>query len=153
MALPLSTALVSPIGLSPGALFSALVHTQPQRLILVAGPATIRSSDAVLNAYLAARKSKPVVEPVVVEDPLGGFVEARERALALAEQLRESGTDVVVNLTGGTTVLQYCVLCAGLAMPGSRFVAVTDDRGRDAQVAVPFVLGKLVDVPRPITRS
>ncbi len=152
MALFCGGVLVSPVGLSPGALFSVLVHTSPRRLVVITGPAAHRGSAQAVDAYAAIARALLDVEHVLVEDPWGGFLDAHRRALSVVAQLRESPRDVVVNLTGGTTALQYCALCVGLGLANARLVAVTDDRSREAQAAMPFVVGRLVDVPRPISQ-
>jgi hypothetical protein len=151
MALLCGGVLVSPVGLSAGALFSVLVHTSPRRLVLIAGPAALSGSAQALDAYAATARALCDVEYVLIEDPWGGFLDAHRRALSVVTQLRESPRDVAVNLTGGTTALQYCALCVGLGLANARLVAVTDGRSREAQATMPFVVGKLVEVPRPIT--
>jgi hypothetical protein len=145
--------LVSPLGLSPGAVFSALWLTCPEHVILVSGAAAAGGAPAALAEYQRVSKRRPSVEYVLLDDALGGFAEAQAAALGVAARFRTEECEVAVNLTGGTTALQYCVTCIGMALGRARFVAVVDERSRELQLREPYVSGKLVEVPRPITRD
>lgn len=145
-----SSVLVSPLGLSPGALYSALMHLRPDRLVLITGADAIAAGEKVLAEYQHVATAQTHVEHLILDDPLSGFAEAHRKADPVAERLAAENVDVIVNLTGGTTALQYCVTCVGLALPGARFVAVVDERSRASQLGEPLVVGKMIDVPRPI---
>jgi hypothetical protein len=151
------TILFSPLGLAYGTLYSAILLTRPQRVVVVTSPEAIKYLHDALDAARFYH-SKFEHEAHILEDPLGGFDEARK----LARQLAKSpGTCNIINLTGGTTVLQECVRSAGdilrrgdaPIMPGSkpqkvvvREVAVVDRRLPAEQVRHPLVVGELVEV-------
>ncbi|MBI4497305.1 MAG: TIGR02221 family CRISPR-associated protein [Chloroflexi bacterium] len=137
--------LVTPLGLSPGVLYSAVQHVRPDRVVVItSAEGRQRLPDALAAADVAGL-------PVVVRelrDPMTGFQEGR--ALLDGEFRRSlvEASEVVVNLTGGTTVIQYVVeQIAGAARSlgvAVRRVAVVDRRTPEEQRAHPFVLGELV---------
>src|SRR5205085_1528 len=97
--------LVAPLGLSPGALYSAVRHTQPGRLLVL----TSSAARARLDEALAAA-GRPDLDCFTIElqDPHAGFGEVG--AVASDEQLRRallSAEEVVISVTGGTTALQF----------------------------------------------
>jgi hypothetical protein len=151
------TILFSPLGLAYGTLYSAILLTRPQRVVVVTSPEAIKYLHDALDAARFYH-SKFEHEAHILEDPLGGFDEARKLARQLAKSPGECN---IINLTGGTTVLQECVRSAGdilrrgdaQSAPGSkpqkvdvREVAVVDRRLPTEQVRHPLVVGELVEV-------
>ncbi|MCX8072836.1 MAG: TM1812 family CRISPR-associated protein [Candidatus Binatia bacterium] len=143
------TVLVAALGRSPGALFTALHHVRPQMLIVL----TSQESVARLEATLAAADATTIETlPVVLEDPYRAFRQA-ERVI---EQCRPSllvASRLVVNLTGGTTAMQYLAERVAdeakrLGTPVQR-VAVLDERPQAAQQADPFQLGAIEWIDGP----
>lgn len=139
--------LVSPLGFSAGALFSAVCRVEPERLLVV----TSAQARGRLEEALA-RAGRPELERRAIElaDPHQGFAEMR--ALLddrLRQWLVEAG-QVVVNLTGGTTALQYAAERIGAEAErlgvAVRRVALIDRRPRAEQEAEPYALGELVDL-------
>jgi hypothetical protein len=151
------TVLYSPLGLAYGTLYSAILLTRPQRVVVVTSPQAIGHLHAALDAarfYHGGFEH----EAHVLDDPLAGFDEARKLARQLA---KTPGERNIVNLTGGTTVLQECVrsvadiLRRGDAMadPRSRLervevreVAAIDRRPFPEQTRQPLVVGELIEV-------
>ena len=151
------TTLFSPLGLVYGTLYSAILLTRPQRIVVVTSP---EAAKYLHDALDAARfyHSKFEHEAHILEDPLGGFDEARQLARQLAQ--RPEATNII-NLTGGTTVLQECVRSVGdILRRGDarlesgagpqeikvREVAVVDRRAAPEQARHPLVVGELVEV-------
>lgn len=155
------TILFSPLGLVYGTLYSAILLTRPQRIVVVTSP---QAAKYLHDALDAARfyHSKFEHEAHILEDPLGGFDEARKLARVLAQH---PGATNIINLTGGTTVLQECVRSVGDILRrdnvigsqvlGSgaplqpikvREVAVVDRRAAPEQARHPLVVGELVEV-------
>jgi hypothetical protein len=141
------TVLFSPLGLSYGVLYSAILSVRPQRVVVVTSP------EAIVNLHTAIDAARFYhalfeVETHLLDDPLAGFREGRKLARFLS--VSADGKNVV-NLTGGTTALQDCVRSVGeiLRERGShvREVAVIDRRVPDEQKRMPLVLGELVEVP------
>jgi hypothetical protein len=143
---PSATMLITPLGLSPGVLYSATVRVQPDQLIvLTSAAARPRIAEALARAQCA-------VEPLVIElrEPHVGF---REVADMLSEDLLRAFVAVsriVVNLTGGTTVMQYAAerLAAAAQQLGVlvQRVALVDRRPPAAQTDDPWRLGELVEL-------
>jgi hypothetical protein len=121
--------------------------------LIVSGHSAAAGSAAALSKYAQLTSQQPTVEYVLLADPLAGFVEAHSLALVVAEYLADGERELVVNLTGGSTALQYCVICIGMALSRSRFVAVVDERSKEAQMPEPLAPGRLVSVPRPNTQQ
>jgi hypothetical protein len=148
------------------------------RATVLATAAARESRYAELAAELGAAGLEPAVlevpegrtehELLQVLDRLVDAVGPGERVIEaddlLDDALRHTlaqASEVVVNLAGGTTVMQYVVERIGaeaerLGVPVQR-VAVVDRRSLDEQRANPYVVGELVrlgpevaaDVPEP----
>lgn len=139
--------LFSPLGLSYGTLYSAILSVRPQRVVVITSP---QATNLLHSAVDAARffHSGFVIETHILSDPFSGFKEGR----ALARQLAlRAGETNVVNLTGGTTVLQDCARSVADILRAKnkdvQEVAVVDGRDGDEQARKPLVLGHLVEVP------
>ncbi len=151
------TILFSPLGLAYGTLYSAILLTRPQKIIVVTSPQAVKNLHDALDAARFYH-GKFEHEAHILEDPLAGFDEARRLARRLA---RTPGACNIINLTGGTTVLQECVRSvADILRRGDaradpemalkeikvREVAVVDRRAPSEQARHPLVVGELVEV-------
>ena len=141
------TVLFSPLGLSYGVLYSAILLVRPQRVVIVTSPQAITYLHAALDAARFYH-NRFEFETHMLDDPLAGFREGR----ILAGLLSASADDInVVNLTGGTTVMQDCVRSVADILRDSekavREVAVVDRRNPEEQKRSPLVVGELVEVP------
>jgi hypothetical protein len=141
------TVLFSPLGLSYGFLYSAILLVRPRRVVVVT------SNEAIVNLHTALDAARFYHTPFEVEthllqDPLAGFGEGRALARFLA--VSADGHNVV-NLTGGTTALQDCVRSVSdilrVQQKTVREVAVVDRRDANEQKRAPLTLGELVEVP------
>ncbi len=138
--------LITPLGLSPGVVYSAVQLTAPDIAIIV----TSRDArSAVSQAVERAGCADLPVQILEIADPHRGFREA-DSHLAVFDHLFVAAQEVVINVTGGTTVLQYVVerfadRARRLGTPVRR-VALVDRRSPEAQRAEPYVLGELVDL-------
>lgn len=141
------TVLFSPLGLAYGTLYSAILLTRPSRVVIVT------SSEAIINLHAtldAARffHSNFEFESHVLEDAQAGFREGRNLARFLTASAGETN---IINLTGGTTVLQDCVRSVAdiLRRDGkpAREVAAIDRRDVIEQRRSPLVVGELIEVP------
>lgn len=105
--------LICPIGLTPGVLYSAISHVQPDRVIVICSGA---SSSAIDDAV--ARSGRPVeVMRLTMIDPYCGIAEFKSLVMQAAIWLYEAD-DVRANLTGGTTLMG--VLAGELVKRASR---------------------------------
>jgi len=144
------TVLFSPLGFNYGVLYSALLLVRPSRVVIV----TSKQAIIHLHPALDAAKffhSKFETETHMLDDPFGGFEEGRLLARLLAAS---AGTQNVVNLTGGTAVMQDCMHSISdylrAADKIAREVAVIDRRDSAEQKKTPLVVGELIEVPCPV---
>lgn len=141
------TVLFSPLGLSYGTLYSAILLTRPARVVIVTSPEAIVNLHATLDAARFFHRSFEF-ETHVLLDAQAGFDEGRALARFLA---KSGGEENIINLTGGTTVLQDCARSVADALrrggQGAREIAVVDRRDYLEQRRAPLVLGELVEVP------
>ncbi len=143
------TVLYSPLGLAYGTLYSAILLTRPQRVVVITSPEAVKNLHAALDAarFYHSRFSH---ETHVLDDAMAGFDEAR----CLARELvLTAGKTNIINLTGGTTVLQECVRSVAYVLRRAqdenhavREVAVIDRRSAGEQARHPLVVGELVEV-------
>jgi hypothetical protein len=140
------TLLVTPLGHSPGVLFTALKGLRPARtLVLTSTDAKERLPEAVARAGADIA----TVKDLVAHDPFKGYAEA-SRLVTEAHPFLMEAREVVLNVTGGTTVLQY--VAERLAREATRLgvpvrrVALVDRRSPEEQKADPYVLGELLDL-------
>lgn len=141
------TVLFSPLGLAFGTLYSAILLTRPQRVVIVTSVEAIVNLHGALDAARFFHTAFEF-ETHILEDPQAGFSEGR----ALARFLSKSGgTTNIVNLTGGTTALQDCVRSVAdiLRRDGKpvREVAAVDRRDPKEQRRAPLFVGELTEVP------
>lgn len=136
--------LLSPLGLSPGLLYSALMAIKPQRLVLL----TSAEGESLLDDIIRRAGYHGSVDIVHVDDPFNCFDQAN---LKVTEVLGLLGNNpCVVNLTGGTTALQFIIQRAGSTLEkcGSKvcYVALIDRRDVQTQKDNPWVVGEVVKV-------
>jgi len=134
--------LFSSLGMSYGSLFSAIVLTKPDHVVVITSSKPAENVNKVIEK---AKEYHPnfTLEFYTLEDPFTGFKEGRELAKRLASK---KGDENIANLAGGTTALQDSVKCLA-DLIGAREVAVIDRRSIGEQQANPFVVGELVEIP------
>ncbi|MDE0225848.1 MAG: CRISPR-associated DxTHG motif protein, partial [Gammaproteobacteria bacterium] len=140
--------LVSPIGLRPGVLFSALHACQgagdgrePEQALVICSQETKELIGDVLQHAAYAGK----VEPLLLGDAFGGGPEEIERLADAARRHLLGADDVLVNVTGGTTLMGLAAeRLAGearaLACPVRRF-GLIDRRPPSEQDTDPYRAG------------
>lgn len=143
------TVLFSPLGLAYGTLYSAILLTRPDRLVVVTSPQAIPNLHATLDAARIFHTHFEW-ESHVLEDAHSGFRESRVLAQTLAINTTPDSHHII-NLTGGSTALQDCVRSIAdiLWREGrdAREVAAIDRRDALEQRRAPFVVGELIEVP------
>lgn len=148
---PMGMLLVTPLGLSPGVLYTALLRVRPARVLLITSARAREGLPEVLK-----RAGMPGLEQRCLElsDPQGGFREFGRWSEdpELRAWLLEASS-VRVNHTGGTTALQFCAsriggLARRLGVPAED-VAVLDRRPAAEQRDNPFVCGELETLGEP----
>lgn len=140
------TVLFSPLGLSYGTLYSAILLTRPQRVVVVTSAEGIGALHEALDAARFFHTNFEF-ETHVLADPHAGFAEGRALAKFLAVSAGETN---IVNLTGGTSVLQDCARSVANILREEnkkvREVAVIDRRDPLEQRRDPLFVGEMVEV-------
>lgn len=139
--------LVTPLGLSPGVLYSAVLNIRPDEvLVITSRQARERIGEALEHAG-AADLPYQVTE---MADPHQGFTEIDRILDQDARRRLAAAGEVAVNITGGTTAMQY--VAERIADEARRLgttvrrVALVDRRPYDEQRRDPYVAGELVDL-------
>ena len=146
---PAGRVLVSLIGLRPGVLFSAL-HAcrghgdgaEPALCLVICSPATEGSiARALQHAEYVGR-----VESLLLEDAFSGGPGAIRRLAQAARRHFIGATEVLVNVTGGTTLMglaaeELAATARSLACPARRF-GLIDRRPPEQQDADPYHAGE-----------
>jgi CRISPR-associated protein (cas_TM1812). len=142
---PTGRALVSPIGMRPGVLFSALRAAGPDQLSCVLVICSADTERAIDEAVGKAGYRGRIVR-LRLEDPFAGVVELNDLVRAANHHLAEIGT-VLVNITGGTTLMGVLAeRIAGRARRGRRRsvhrFALIDRRPVTEQENDPYQVGQ-----------
>ena len=134
------------LALCPGALFTALRLIRPDRSIVITSDLARGTLEETLRR---AQQANLPAECVIMAEPFVGFAEAADIVTRVRPILAEAG-EVVANLSGGSTVIQYVVDCIAIEAirlnVHTRRVAAVDRRGMEKQRAEPYVLGEIVDI-------
>lgn len=141
------TWLVTPLGLSPGVLYSALTHVKPNGVLVVTSTeAEIRIEEAL------SRSACEDIQSVTykMKDPFYGFSEASEILSAEMMVSLLASEEVVVNITGGTTAMQYVVerladKCRRIGIK-VRTIALVDKRPVEQQRNDPWQRGEVYEL-------
>lgn len=139
-----SYAVVSSLGLTEGALYTILNHYNPNLLIVV----TSKEGAKILPNILEKTQFKGECHVVNVEDPYTGKEEIARVSKEVTEYL-ENTRKVVINLTGGTTLLNYMLLKVGDEARHGRTiktVLAVDKRPYEEQKRNPYVVGEVVEL-------
>lgn len=146
---PLSGArlLVTPLGLAPGVLYTAVSRLAPDEvMVLTSAQGVARVTEALTRA---GGQDLPC-QILLLDDPYAGFQEIDDLINSdLRQQLAGAG-EVIINITGGTTLLQYVVELIGaearsLGVPVRR-VALVDRRTKEEQRINPYVAGEVIEL-------
>lgn len=139
--------LITGMGSSIGLLYSAILHVKPDCVIVV-------TSEQVQFHLLEVLKragdfSRENVQTLVLRDVFSGFAETNDLVQKMEEQCFDA-SEVVINLTGGTTCMQWVMQSAFEKVRRMdilcRRVAFIDRRKIGDQQANPFELGEMIDV-------
>ena len=140
--------LVSPIGRRPGVLFSALQACRVDRGIgepVMCLVICSRETERLIEEALQRAGYAGAVESLVLADPYGGRPEI-ERLVGVARRCFIGAGEVLVNVTGGTTLMGLTAealadAARGLARPVRRF-GLIDRRPPEQQDADPYRTGE-----------
>ncbi|MHC1595186.1 MAG: TIGR02221 family CRISPR-associated protein [Methanotrichaceae archaeon] len=140
------TLFISPLGLHPGFLYTALskLRNSPHVCLVVA------SEDSAVHLEEIKNRSGYEGElNSLIMDPHHGF-EDIAKLVQRSKEILLGADEVMCNITGGTTTLQYAVIqLAKMAEKLGRkvnWIAVVDERDSEEQNAEPYVLGDIVEI-------
>ncbi|HPE67720.1 MAG TPA: hypothetical protein P5560_00925 [Thermotogota bacterium] len=141
--------LITPLGTSPGVLYTLVKVLQPDRIFVVSSAKALGSLPEI--AQRSGFDLKGIVS-FFFQDPFSGF----EEMPGFLEALKKNWPDavmpeVIVNLAGGTSFLQYAVgkasdFCEQKKIPVKKVFAV-DRREFSQQREEPYVVGEVIPVP------
>jgi hypothetical protein len=139
--------LVTPLGRSKGVIYSAVLSEKPDSMVVV----TSAEARPGLEEALAGA-GMPALPTIVRElaEPYHGFGEVNSLLDSEVTAALADASEVVVNLTGGTTAIQWAVEAFGRRAArlgvAVRRIALVDRRSPQEQQAEPFVLGERVEL-------
>lgn len=136
--------LFSPLGLSPGSLFTAILATKPDKVIIITSQKAAQKVDEIVSAVKKVDEFEFEVEIHTISDPFTGFVEGRKLAASLAKKKTD---DNIVNITGGTTALQDAAQTIARLI-NAKEIATIDRRPYQKQQDEPYVQGELIEVDK-----
>jgi hypothetical protein len=141
--------LITALGLSPGVLFTALrsasKHADWRALVVTSEEAAGKLPEVCERAGWGLSH----IQKEIVREPHRCFAEAAGIAARLRGEIAAFSA-VTVNVTGGTTAMQYVVERLGrdaerLGLPVRR-IALIDDRAPERQQKEPWVAGQVVEL-------
>lgn len=144
--------LITPMGASVGLLYSALSLIKPDRVVVLTSDKFQSIVAEVAEKAGFSDMSKIHVE--IIKDVFCGFDEANALAKKLCSHIDNAGK-IEVNLTGGTTAMQWAIQAAyeaiqqKLGNPGKEKlarVAFVDRRRSAEQQSDPYVVGEMVKI-------
>ncbi|MBD3408475.1 MAG: CRISPR-associated DxTHG motif protein [Candidatus Lokiarchaeota archaeon] len=138
--------LISPLGLSPGTLYSALLRFEPDFVIVLTSSDSIEAIDQIVKK---ANFPKEAVKTISYVDPFVGYEEIPHIVNSCLEDLLLSD-QVICNITGGTTLMGETVRtiyehCRRFDI-SSQLFALIDRRSRKEQEKNPFFLGDCIQL-------
>jgi len=140
---PAQRVLLTPMGMSPGLLYSALKQLEPEETIVLTSEGALVNLDQAVHA--ADYQGR--LNYVIAKDPFRCFsddeiINRCQQAITLSPPF-----ELVVNITGGTTALQYIANKFYRSFRGrKRLVALVDERSVEEQRSDPFQLGEVITV-------
>lgn len=136
--------LISPLGLFPGFLYTALQEAESDVCLVVASKESKDNLDTI--------KKRSGYRGLIVEkimDAHYGYPEIKD-LLVNSRNVILKADKIECNLTGGTTAIQYAVIqLADMATRLGKdvsWIAAVDGRSQEEQEAEPYLLGKMVKI-------
>lgn len=138
-------AVLSPLGTSKGALFTVLKHFNPRFLVVVTSRAGAENVPEILRKAGFSGKH----QLILVNDPFTGVNEV-DKVVAQVEKCLQGVQKVVINLTGGTSLLGYMIeRVRNRVRYGRQITSVlaVDRRSYKEQEKNPYVVGEILKLP------
>lgn len=135
--------LLSPLGLSKGLLFSAIKHTKPDFVVVI----TSERSQGFINEIMLEAECNAEYMMLSMKEPFSGFVEVKEITEKVKPLLLQ-GDELIINITGGTTAMQFIVqeIADNVKniISNTKTIALVDRRSPEEQRANPYIKGEIV---------
>ncbi len=142
--------LITPLGLSKGLLYTALKRIEPDHCLLITSHQAAPSISEIIKH---ADYHGQLLPQIVLHNPYSGFDEIPEHMEALFNEYSSvflNADSVVVNLTGGTTTMQYFadLISQRAVRMGLNVdkVGMIDKRKMEDQRNDPYVLGERIQL-------
>jgi hypothetical protein len=141
--------LLTPLGTSPGVLYTLIKRLNPDRVIVITSQA---GKDNIPEICMKAGFDIEKITPYLFNDPFTGFEDVQDIMRRMSSDFPVDITSrITVNLAGGTSFLQYVTgefaeILESKMLDVTRVFAV-DRRGIDAQKKEPYVVGDVVELP------
>ena len=142
--------LVTPLGTSPGLLYTVLSRINPDEVIILTSEEGKEKINEVCN-LLEFDINK--IKTIIIKDPFTGFNEIKN----LTDKFKESVSNMdskdnhyIINYTGGTSFMQYII---------SKFSDLSEEHGKIRKIFAidrrpfmkqrenPYIAGEIVDIP------
>jgi hypothetical protein len=142
----MKTVLISPLGASKGLLYTALQLTKPMLVVVLTSKEFSVSAEEILEK--TAHKEKQIL---TMKDVFTGFNEA-DSLVSEVKALCCSSDLITINLTGGTTAMQWIMQAIYETLNSENFrvkrVAFIDRRDSFEQKKNPYVIGELYEIDK-----
>ena len=141
--------LLTPLGTSPGVLYTLIKRLNPDRVIVITSQA---GKDNIPEICMKAGFDIEKISTYLFNDPFTGFEEVQDIMRRMSSDFPvDIRSRITVNLAGGTSFLQYVTgefaeVLESKMLDVTRVFAV-DRRGIDAQKKEPYVVGDVVELP------
>jgi hypothetical protein len=141
--------LITPLGTSPGVLYTLLKQTNPDRVIAITSK---KGEDKIEEICDKAKFEKEKITTLIFNDPFTGFDEINNIKQQFDEiQKPLDLSEIIINLAGGTSFLQYVVTELVKKLEKQNYtvtkVFAVDRRDISEQKANPYVVGEVVELP------
>lgn len=141
--------IITPLGTSPGVLYTLIKRLKPDRVIVITSQA---GNDKIPEICMKAGFDIEKISTYLFNDPFTGFEEVQDIMRRMSSDFPvDIRSRITVNLAGGTSFLQYVTgefaeVLESKMLDVTRVFAV-DRRGIDAQKKEPYVVGDVVELP------
>jgi len=141
--------LITPLGTSPGVLYTLIKRLNPDRAIVITSE---KGEGKLPEICEKAGFDHNKISSYLFEDPFTGFEEIQDVMRRMISDFPVDITSrITVNLAGGTSFLQYVTgefagVLESKKLDVTRVFAV-DRRELDAQKKEPYVVGDVVELP------
>lgn len=126
-------------------MYSAILHINPQKTVV------FTSSQGIdrLPEVISHSDYRNEIQPIILEDPFACFGDMDRVWPAVSNYIaRYRDPEIYVNITGGTTAMQYLIQQTGKRLKELGYtvtgVAMIDRRSREQQLVCPYYKGELI---------